>query len=383
VCDIGARLPTTDATLCRELAAVHRSDLALVVSPYEQHLLSAHLGVPAHKVALAPFLFDDAALARCAHSQFDGAARPRSERRHFFSIGNFQHAPNADAVHYMAARVWPRVRRLLVERATDAASAADLGGTEMHVYGAYPRALDMALDSPATGFRVRGPLPATANLARKFAAYRVQAAPLRFGAGVMGKFCDSWMSGVPVVTTRVGAEGMYLAAGGGAVAGFACSACAEARRAGVDAELEFGGLVVSLDHGGGDEAFAHAMVRLYTDADVWSARQAIGTRTLAAVRCEGRLSARVGNSFVPRDFQFKSVVSSTPMQHFSRAAVAPPLLAALEAALARKHGDGSNARSSSDLLQAAFWTPSAASSEAMSVYVEAKVARERAAHVKR
>lgn len=86
---------------------------------------------------------------------------------------------------------------------------------------------------------------------------------------------------------------------------------------------------------------------------------------------------------MPRDFQFKSAVSSLPAQHFSRAAVAPPLLAALEAALARKHGDGSNVRSSSDLLQAAFWTPSAASSEAMSVYVEAKVARERAAHVKR
>lgn len=38
--------------------------------------------------------------------------------------------------------------------------------------------------------------------------YRLCLAPLRFGAGLKGKIVDSWQYGLPVVTTRIGAEGM-------------------------------------------------------------------------------------------------------------------------------------------------------------------------------
>ena len=39
--------------------------------------------------------------------------------------------------------------------------------------------------------------------------YRVCLAPLRFGAGLKGKIVDSWLHGMPVVTTPIGAEGMF------------------------------------------------------------------------------------------------------------------------------------------------------------------------------
>jgi glycosyltransferase involved in cell wall biosynthesis len=37
---------------------------------------------------------------------------------------------------------------------------------------------------------------------------RVSLAPIRFGAGIKGKICDSWHFGVPVVSTPLGFEGM-------------------------------------------------------------------------------------------------------------------------------------------------------------------------------
>lgn len=35
-------------------------------------------------------------------------------------------------------------------------------------------------------------------------------APLRFGAGVKGKITDSWREKLPVITTPIGAEGLFL-----------------------------------------------------------------------------------------------------------------------------------------------------------------------------
>lgn len=34
-------------------------------------------------------------------------------------------------------------------------------------------------------------------------------APLRFGGGIKGKITDSWANYLPVVTTGIGAEGLY------------------------------------------------------------------------------------------------------------------------------------------------------------------------------
>ena len=43
----------------------------------------------------------------------------------------------------------------------------------------------------------------------RISKYRLQVAPLRFGAGIKGKITDSWLYGVPVITTPIGSEGLY------------------------------------------------------------------------------------------------------------------------------------------------------------------------------
>jgi hypothetical protein len=324
VIDAGLHLPLTDQTLCRELSSAHRSDLVLTVSPYEQHLLVHHMGVSEHKVAMAPFLYDDSAVARAASSRFDGALRPFAERKHFFTIGNCRHAPNADSVRHMALHVWPRIRQKLLQRVSPTFPADEAAAVEFHAFGSYPAPQHLALDDPSTGFCVKGPLSVSANLARKLAPYRVHAAPLRFGAGIKGKIADSWMSGVPVLTTPIGAEGMHWHTGS-ATAGYGCSACETAAG-------EFGGAIADIDD---VDSFAEQAVQLYCDQDQWTRTQAVGINTLRS--------------------------------HFSSAAVAPGLLSALEMALSQR-----SRRRQADSLQSAFWTKSAASVEHMSTYLEQK-----------
>ena len=68
---------------------MHRCDLTLVCSPAELELLRDQYGVPAGKLALAPFFVPPAQAQDLP---------PFAERSHFVSIGNFKHPPNLDSV---------------------------------------------------------------------------------------------------------------------------------------------------------------------------------------------------------------------------------------------------------------------------------------------
>jgi O-antigen biosynthesis protein len=167
----------------RELSSVFRSDLAWVVSSFEEKLL-LDLGVPSDQVSLL----------RLSYKTPDVSKLPSFEdRKHFVSIGNFRHPPNADAVRWMKSDIWPRVRAITSPQA------------ELHVYGAYPSKEFMSLDDPESGFRVLGPAK---DQYQTLSKYRALLAPLRFGAGIKGKISDAWFTGTPVVTTSIGAEGM-------------------------------------------------------------------------------------------------------------------------------------------------------------------------------
>ena len=72
------------------MLATHRCDLTLVCSPVELALLRDTYGVPAAKLALAPFFVPPPPPA--AELLSHGACR------HFVSIGNFKHPPNMDSV---------------------------------------------------------------------------------------------------------------------------------------------------------------------------------------------------------------------------------------------------------------------------------------------
>ncbi len=163
-------------------------------SDWEKHYLRDVCGMPQHKVALASFYYPPL-LKRIAPLQAGDASCPTAadfkKRDGFAFIGNFRHAPNADAVQWLV-RLWPHVRSRLPD-------------ATLHVYGAYPGAQHMGLHSPRQGIHVHGHVPDIGAPLRK---HRVMFAPLRFGAGVKGKVLDAWAHGMPVVTTPIGAEGV-------------------------------------------------------------------------------------------------------------------------------------------------------------------------------
>lgn len=188
-----AQVMGQDELVLREVAAILRCDLSLMISPFEIDLLVQKFGVPAELMCLNRLMLMPA----------PPAAMPDfAQRRHFVTIGNFRHAPNWDAVLFLKQHIWPRLRERL--RSSQVAQQLD-HAVQLHVYGAYPPPKAMALHHEKEGFVVRGWTPdAQASLA----GARVCLAPIRFGAGLKGKLCDAMAAGTPSVTTDLGAEGM-------------------------------------------------------------------------------------------------------------------------------------------------------------------------------
>ena len=143
------------------------------VSPTER-LMRDVFEVPARKMVPASFF--------CELPEDARTAAPGFEPRHgFATIGTFHHPPNVDSARWLAAEVWPLIRR-------------ELPTATMRVYGAYPTPAIESLHAPRDGFLVEGFAP-TVNGAMDGA--RVLLAPLRFGAGIKGKIVDAWMRGRP------------------------------------------------------------------------------------------------------------------------------------------------------------------------------------------
>ncbi len=175
-----------NAIAYREIAAILRCDLSLIISRPEMQLLVDRFGLNRACLHYLPFLYQR--LAEGVFQQY-----PRfDQRKDFVFIGNFKHAPNQDAAFYLKEEVWPLIRQRLPE-------------AEMRLYGAYPTGKVLKLDSPSEKFRVQGRVE---DLRSMFRGARILLAPLRYGAGLKGKLFDAMENGTPSVTTEIGAEGV-------------------------------------------------------------------------------------------------------------------------------------------------------------------------------
>lgn len=168
----------------REIAAILRCDLSLIISDFEMELLRDTFKVDPALLHYLPFMVE---LENCPQHTLSF-----SERKHFMMIGNFRHAPNWDAVLYLNT-IWPVIRKKLPT-------------AECHIYGSYPTPKAMALNNPDTGFLIKGWVK---DAHAVFEKSRVCLAPLRFGAGIKGKLLDAMIMQTPSVTTSIGSEGMH------------------------------------------------------------------------------------------------------------------------------------------------------------------------------
>lgn len=168
----------------REIAAILRSDISLIISSYEMDLLQHTFNINASLLHHLPFMVD---LTKCP-----SITKPFSQRKHFMTIGNFRHAPNWDMVLYLQ-QLWPLIRKQVPE-------------AELHIYGSYPPPKATALHNPKTGFLIKG---WTDDAFSVIEESRICLAPIRFGAGIKGKLLDAMIMQTPSITTSIGAEGMH------------------------------------------------------------------------------------------------------------------------------------------------------------------------------
>jgi O-antigen biosynthesis protein len=212
----------------REIAAIHRCDLTLMISEVETKLLIDEFHVPETHVFHLPFMLPA--------PQHTDTLPSFEERQHFISIGNFRHAPNWDAVLQLKTDIWPKIRKRLPH-------------AEMHIYGAYPPPKATQLHNAKEGFLIKG---WAENAQKVMQQARLCLAPLRFGAGIKGKLVEAMQMGTPSITTTIGAEAMNGA-------------------------FPWNGVITD-----DIDTFVDAAVSLYEDKESWLLMQQNGNRILQA-----------------------------------------------------------------------------------------------------
>lgn len=203
----------TNSIFVREVAAILRCDLSLIISQFEYNLLVNEFRIDPAILFYIPFLT----------GKVEKSTLGFDERQHFVSIGNFLHEPNWQTVLKLK-QIWKLIRK-------------DLPEAELHIYGAYAGQKVYDLHNEKDGFLVKGRAESVKEI---FENARVLLAPIPFGAGLKGKLWESMKFGLPNVTSPIGAEAMHK-------------------------DLPWNGFVAD-----SDEVFAEKAVALYQDENLWN-----------------------------------------------------------------------------------------------------------------
>jgi glycosyltransferase involved in cell wall biosynthesis len=191
-------------------------------------------------------------------------------------VGAFTHAPNADAMLFFCGEILPLIRE-------------KLGKVRVTIVGPNPPRAVVGLASDEVV--VTGWVP---SVRPYLDSHRVVIAPLRFGAGMKGKVGEAMAEGVPVVTTSVGAEGM---------------------------ELEDGRTAMI---GDSPEAFAAAVIRVCTDANLHARLSAEGQAHVrarwefAAVEREVAKTFETVESVTPKTLSYGGRVAAHLQEGYAR-----------------------------------------------------------------
>jgi glycosyltransferase involved in cell wall biosynthesis len=180
-------LLNSDRTICSsalqmreiEIANARTSDLTLAISEDKrQALLELD---PSLVVKVVPNIFD---VPADSDPELAG-------RQNLFFVGGFAHGSNTDAVQWFVGQIWPLIcrKRPNLKLIIAGSTAAPEG----------------VLNLARPGVEVLGAID---DLTPFFRRARVFVAPLRIDAGATGEVGQSMAQGLPVVGTKIAAEGM-------------------------------------------------------------------------------------------------------------------------------------------------------------------------------
>lgn len=196
-----------------ELNSYAAADGVLTVSEKEAEIVNDYLN--AHSMAHA--------VPDC--EEFEIEDSPLERRRGILSLGSYQHPPNLQALEFLCNNILPRV------------GESDLEKHPLYVVGSGLDEKACRAARKVKHARIVGWAP---SVEPYFAAARISVVPLLYGAGTKRKMIQSMMSGVPTVTTSIGAEGL---------------------------DIEHGRHAMICDH---PQEFAEAITALLHDDGLWS-----------------------------------------------------------------------------------------------------------------
>ena len=203
---------TYASDMIREVNIYAVADGVLAVSQKEADLINDLVGDPtlAHAVPLS--------------EELTRSTVPFGERTGILFVGNFLHPPNIEAAEYLCKDILPRLDQEI------------LAHHPVYVVGNALNETVRSYGSELPQARMVGWVP---SLQPYFERARISVVPLLHGAGTKGKLIQAMMSGIPIVSTRIGIEGLNLRHGEH--------------------------LLVADD----PDSFASSIVRLLDDAELW------------------------------------------------------------------------------------------------------------------
>jgi O-antigen biosynthesis protein len=183
-----------------ELKSTNKFDAVFTCSSEEQELLASFLNVRRRQNGVATNgngrrIYSGLRTAvDVASYPFPGG--PRTPDSVLF-VGNFNHRPNVQALDYFCSKVWPEVRRLRPQATLTAVGANAPAGLAKRF-------------TEQDGVTFAGLVP---DIREPLRTHAVFVAPILTGAGVRVKILEAFASGIPVVSTPFGAEGLEIISG--------------------------------------------------------------------------------------------------------------------------------------------------------------------------
>ena len=175
----------------RELASIWRCDLTLIISEYEYALLTKLFSVPESLLYYLPLAIDFSQVNDHQDSFNDDGW---SNRKDFLWVGNRKHNPNDDSLKFLLQELWPSIQ-------------AEIPEAELHIVGPNGTESQRQLIAKTKSVVDLGWVD---DLPKLMMDYRVNLAPIRFGAGLKGKIMQPLALGLPTVSSAIGAEGLFI-----------------------------------------------------------------------------------------------------------------------------------------------------------------------------